>query len=50
MSNLDILWIRSTAADLAKQIVQESISKIDTAAAAKKRRAEKEWEKKYERQ
>jgi hypothetical protein len=49
MSNLDILWMRSTATDLAKQIVQESISKIDTATATKKRRAEKEWEKEWEK-
>jgi hypothetical protein len=48
MSNLDILWTRSTAADLARQIVQESISKIDAATAAKKRRTEKEWKKKYD--
>jgi hypothetical protein len=41
MSNLDILWSRSTAADLARQIVQDSVSKADTATTAKKRAAKK---------
>jgi hypothetical protein len=41
MSNLDILWSRSTAADLARQIVQDSVSKAETATTAKKRSAKK---------